>query len=117
MSMDDDEDEEPILLGDEALEALQSVLGVSLDRCSLNNLIASRRILHDDEEEDGEEIQEHKSPIDDSEFLRTGESHAEYYKRLFPERYMNSSGQATSTDKITHPVSLDNILNSHSINV
>jgi hypothetical protein len=100
MSTDDEyDDEEPLSLGSEALQALQSVLRVGLDQMSLHSLIESRRC---EDEEDCEVEDDNKDDM-----VQSGESHAEYYKRLFPERYLNPSGQqATTMDTITHPVSL-----------
>jgi len=111
---DEEEEEEPLLsLGSEALEALQSVLGVGLD--TLQTLITSRRC--DVEDEDNDEVDDSLEATDQdnsrkpklhemSNMNSPKESHAEYYKRLFPERYLNSSDNLiTSVDPILHPVS------------
>ena len=99
------DDDEPLYLGNEAIEALQSVMGFDIDRSSLNSFIdiETRGWLQEEQDEDEQDID--RSNVDDNDTILPGESHADYYKRLYPERYLNSNtAQQTSGEAITNPV-------------
>ena len=121
---DDDDDDEPLSLNMDTLAALQSVMGSGAAGGGgdgtddlLAQLLHSRRMMHDDSSSgDEEEEEEDEEEDEDSDGMRKGETHAEYYRRLYPERYANETGKDGSNDessKIENPVSIFIILVDH----
>ena len=104
----DDSDDEPLSLDANTLAALQSVMG-SLSTSSndgdldLAQLLQSRRIM-DDDDDDGSSSDDDD---DNDDGIREGESHADYYRRLYPERYSNTNDTDNSNAKIEQPVSFE----------
>ena len=93
-----DDDDEPLVLGQDALLALQSVLGGNDGGLDLDALLKSRQLCNHDSSSDDDDDDDHNHHDDDNDDdeddpdkLRPGESYADYYKRLYPERYMNEN--------------------------
>jgi hypothetical protein len=103
--MSEEIDDEPLILGSEAMEALQSVLGVGLDQSAISNLIESKRWAYQCDEVDEEDEDEQEN---DDNVLPSRETHAEYYKRLYPERYMKTTtddgGTSLNNYQVINPV-------------
>jgi len=100
---EDSDDDEPLSLNMDTLAALQCVMGGDADG-GLAQLLQSRRLMQDDSS--SEEEEEEAVNDEDSVGMRVGESHADYYKRLYPERYTNNSkNNENDKMKIENPVS------------
>jgi hypothetical protein len=109
-SNSDSDDDEPLTLGGDAMAALQLALGgAGGGDNSLEALLAARRMGHDDSSLSDEE-EDDDNDDDDGTGMQPGESHAEYFKRLYPERYNSTDGTngGTSTEItiIDHPVAI-----------
>lgn len=79
---DSDSDNGGVALSQDSLAALQSVLGGA----GLEELLHSNRVMMEQESSDDED-DDNNDIIEEGSGLRSGESHADYYKRLYPERY------------------------------
>jgi len=86
---DSDSSDNEVALSQDSLAALQSVLG----GVGLEELLHSNQALM--EEEDSSDDDDEDNDNEGGDGLRAGESHADYYKRLYPERY-------TSKEPIDH---------------
>jgi len=104
---DADDDDEPLTLGSDALLALQSVLspsGGTGDDTTLIQLLQARRMEDDTDDDDSS-----NNNYEDDGGLSSGESHLEYYKKLYPERYGTSEtgGLEEGDGKLVAIVSMD----------
>lgn len=101
-----DSDDDSIGLSSDALAALQSVLGVaggseagpSDQDAFLAQLLHSRRMMEDSSDDDGDDDEEEGEEDDNDNDMLPGESHADYYRRKFPERYTDSSSTSDNNN-------------------
>jgi len=82
-------EDDGVALSADALQALQQVLGTGEGGDSLDMLLMRRRAASSSSEEDDEDEQENSERH--SEGIAPGESHADYYRRLYPERYADEA--------------------------
>lgn len=94
---DDESDDEPLTLNADALSILNSVIGSGQggghedDHATLARLLRQRRAAESSSSESESDDGNDGNDGNDETALTSGESHADYYKRLYPERYASGT--------------------------